>query len=65
MKPDLLGEVTDHGPISPRYVVPSFVHMIIMRTNVVVTNEFVENLSGTTIINLAILKYVAKWASGK
>jgi hypothetical protein len=36
--------------------------MIRMRTSVVVKNEFVENLSGTAIINLATLKYLAKCA---
>jgi hypothetical protein len=36
--------------------------MILMLTGVVVRNEFVENLSGTDVINLATLKYRAKWA---
>ena len=61
MKPNFLGEVTDHGPITPRNVVPIFFHMILMRTGFVVSNELLENLTGADSMNLATLERRTKW----
>ena len=61
MKPNFLGEVTDHGPITPRNVVPIFFHMILMRTDVFVRNELFENPMGTEAMNLATPERLTKW----